>query len=139
VLAGGDQHFFDISGLELFWTLTRGFQVIIHGDEACNDPRRDPEIRRHAHAIDPSLARMIAVIRWIGFAGTIKEAFFGGEALPPSLVRQLRQVFSGEMHNMYGPTETTIWSTTFRIDEESDVIPIGKPIVNTQVTCWMRN
>jgi non-ribosomal peptide synthetase component F len=37
------------------------------------------------------------------------------------------------MYNMYGPTETTIWSTTFRIGEESDVIPIGKPIVNTQV------
>jgi len=82
----------------------------------------------------PSLARMIAVNPdGLASLGRLKKLFLGGEALPPSLVRQLRQVFSGEMHNMYGPTETTIWSTTFRIDEESDVIPIGKPIVNTQV------
>src|ERR1035441_51252 len=37
------------------------------------------------------------------------------------------------MYNMYGPTETTIWSTTFQITVDSDSIPIGKPIVNTQV------
>jgi acyl carrier protein len=34
---------------------------------------------------------------------------------------------------MYGPTETTIWSTTFPIARDSDSTPIGKPIANTQV------
>jgi acyl carrier protein len=39
----------------------------------------------------------------------------------------------GEIFNMYGPTETTIWSTTYRIEGNSTTIPIGKPIANTQV------
>ena len=126
---------FDISVLELFWTLTRGFQVIIHGDEGVQTI--PDEIRKYGVThmqSTPSLARMIAVNPdGLASLGRLKKLFLGGEALPPSLVRQLRQVFSGEMYNMYGPTETTIWSTTFRIGEESDVIPIGKPIVNTQV------
>ena len=126
---------FDISVLELFWTLTRGFQVIIHGDEGVQTI--PDEILKYGVThmqSTPSLARMIAVNPdGLASLGRLKKLFLGGEALPPSLVRQLRQVFSGEMYNMYGPTETTIWSTTFRIGEESDVIPIGKPIVNTQV------
>jgi len=126
---------FDISVLELFWTLTRGFQVIIHGDEG---PQTIPdEIRNHGVThmqSTPSLARMIAVNpNGLAALGRLKKLFLGGEALPPSLIRQLRQEFRGEMHNMYGPTETTIWSTTFQITGDSDSIPIGKPIANTQV------
>ncbi len=126
---------FDISVLELFWTLTRGFQVIIHGDEGTQTI--PDEIRNygvtHMQAT-PSLARMIAVNPdGLAALGRLKKLFLGGEALPPSLVRHLRQEFHGELHNMYGPTETTIWSTTFQITGDSDSIPIGKPVANTQV------
>ena len=126
---------FDISVLELFWTLTRGFQVIIHGDEGT---QTIPDEIRQYHVTHmqstPSLARMIAVNPdGLASLGRLKKLFLGGEALPPSLIRQLRQAFRGEMHNMYGPTETTIWSTTFPIMGDSDSIPIGKPIANTQV------
>jgi len=126
---------FDISVLELFWTLTRGFEVIIHGDEGTQTI--PDEIRNHGVThmqATPSLARMIAV-NPDGLASLrrLKKLLLGGEALPSSLIRQLRQEFRGEMHNMYGPTETTIWSTTFRITEDADTIPIGKPIANTQV------
>jgi len=126
---------FDISVLELFWTLTRGFQVIIHGDEGTQTI--PDEIRNYGVThmqSTPSLARMVAVNPdGLAALGRLKKLFLGGEALPPSLIRQLRQEFRGEMHNMYGPTETTIWSTTFRIAGDSDSIPIGKPIANTQV------
>ena len=126
---------FDISVLELFWTLTRGFQVIIHGDEGTQTI--PDEIRNYGVThmqSTPSLARMIAVNSdGLASLGRLKKFLLGGEALPPSLIRQLRQEFRGEMHNMYGPTETTIWSTTFRITGDTDSIPIGKPISNTQV------
>ena len=126
---------FDISVLEVFWTLTRGFQVIIHGDESTQTI--PDEIRKygvtHMQAT-PSLARMIAVDpNGLASLGRLKKLFLGGEALPASLVRQLRQAFHGEMYNMYGPTETTIWSTTFPIIGGSEIISIGKPIANTQV------
>ncbi len=37
---------------------------------------------------------------------------------------------------MYGPTETTIWSSTQRVDDSFNVVPLGRPIANTQLTCW---
>jgi amino acid adenylation domain-containing protein len=126
---------FDISVLELLWTLTRGFRVIIHGDEGTQTI--PDEIRNYGVThlqSTPSLARMIALNPdGLASLGRLKKLLLGGEALPPSLIRQLRQEFRGEIYNMYGPTETTIWSTTFRITGDSDSIPIGKPIANTQV------
>ncbi|MGA3093496.1 MAG: non-ribosomal peptide synthetase [Terriglobales bacterium] len=126
---------FDISVLELFWTLTRGFQVIIHGDEGTQSIAE--EIRKYGVThmqSTPSLARMVAIDPdGLASLERLKKLLLGGETLPPSLIRQLRQRFRGELYNMYGPTETTIWSTTFQITEESDSVPIGKPIVNTQV------
>lgn len=126
---------FDISVLELFWTLTRGFQVIVHGDEGVETIPEEIQTYGVTHMqATPSLARIIAMSpQGLASLGRLKKIFLGGEALPPSLVRQLRRVFSGEIHNMYGPTETTIWSTTCPIAGAPESISIGKPIVNTQV------
>ena len=126
---------FDISVLELFWTLTRGFQVIIHGDEGTQTIPAAIRNWSVSHMqCTPSLARMVAMDpEGLTSLGGLKKLLLGGEALPPMFARQLRRVFSGEMYNMYGPTETTVWSTTFQIPEEFGSIPIGKPIANTQV------
>ena len=57
----------------------------------------------------------------------------GGEALPAALARALRERSSG-LTNLYGPTETTIWSTRMALDdEEATAPPIGRPIWNTRV------
>jgi amino acid adenylation domain-containing protein len=134
---------FDISVLELLWTLARGFQVVIHGDEG---PETIPsEILLHGvtHLQSvPSLIRALAADPSSHPAlSSLKKLLLGGEALSASLVEKLRPVICGEMHNMYGPTETTIWSTSHRIDGQqgSDAaggpvsIPIGRPMANTQV------
>ncbi|WP_108395452.1 MupA/Atu3671 family FMN-dependent luciferase-like monooxygenase [Devosia submarina] len=66
--------------------------------------------------------------------GQIKHLFIGGEALQASLVRQLRAATGASIENMYGPTETTIWSSTLLVpDQASGVVPIGTPIANTQL------
>jgi amino acid adenylation domain-containing protein len=126
---------FDISVLELLWTLARGFTVVVHGDEGTQTI--PGEIRSHhvTHMqCTPSLARMISVAPdGLASLGLLKKLFLGGEALPLSLVQQLRRIFHGDLYNMYGPTETTIWSTTSKIDESPESISIGKPIKNTQV------
>ncbi|HVP64941.1 MAG TPA: non-ribosomal peptide synthetase [candidate division Zixibacteria bacterium] len=126
---------FDISILELFWTLTRGFQVVLHGDEGTQTIA--DEIRNYGVThmqSTPSLARMVALdANGLVALGSLKTLLLGGEALPASLVKLLRTAFGGELHNMYGPTETTIWSTTCRIDGAPDVISIGAPILNTDV------
>ena len=57
----------------------------------------------------------------------------GGEALPLSLARQLGDVVGGRVLNMYGPTETTIWSSTETVDASDDAVSLGRPIANTDL------
>ncbi|MGD1062961.1 MAG: non-ribosomal peptide synthetase [Terracidiphilus sp.] len=126
---------FDISVLELLWTLTRGFTVVVHGDEG--SATIADEITRHrvTHLqMTPSLARMLTLDpRAYAALGSLKQVLLGGEAVPAALIHHLRQVFKGEIHNMYGPTETTIWSTTCRVEDVGATVSIGKPIANTQI------
>ncbi len=63
----------------------------------------------------------------------IPHLMLGGEALPLDMARQLADRRSGTLTNMYGPTETTIWSTTHRVEAAPTSVPIGKPIANTRV------
>lgn len=58
----------------------------------------------------------------------------GGEALPPDLARSLRAAMSGTLLNMYGPTETTIWSSVARLDTVGERVPLGEPIANTELS-----
>lgn len=60
------------------------------------------------------------------------KALVGGEALSRDLTDQLLDR-CGEVWNMYGPTETTIWSTIFRVTNKDEPILIGRPIANTTV------
>ena len=57
----------------------------------------------------------------------------GGETFPVEVARELRELVAGRLTNMYGPTETTIWSTTHEVEEVNGPIPIGRPIANTDV------
>ena len=64
--------------------------------------------------------------------GKLDQMLVGGEAFPPDLWESLSDQVNGEVINMYGPTETTIWSTTSKLKKDSPIVPIGKPIANTQ-------
>ena len=127
---------FDISILELLWPLTRGFKVVIESEEGIHTIAK--QIVRHGithFQSTPSLARMLATDQnSLAALGSVKTLLLGGEALPASLVSTLRGVVRGQIFNMYGPTETTIWSTAFRVPDSDDFgtsIPIGQPLVNT--------
>ena len=77
----------------------------------------------------PSRWRLLLESNWSGDDNF--KALCGGEALPPTLAEEL-VARGGEVWNLYGPTETTIWSTIARI-ESSNCISIGRPISNTQI------
>lgn len=126
---------FDISVLELLWTLTRGYTVVLHGDEGTHTiADQIPRFGVTHLQSTPSLARMLTLEpRSLSALGSLKTLLLGGEALPSSLVQTVRSVFQGELFNMYGPTETTIWSTAHAIREIPSNIPIGKPLSNTAV------
>lgn len=93
------------------------------------------QIRRHdvTHLqCTPSQARML-----VGDADSrdaldrVFHMMVGGETLPPALARELTEVVGGSVCNMYGPTETTIWSSTWPVENVDGPVSIGTPIANT--------
>jgi natural product biosynthesis luciferase-like monooxygenase protein len=82
----------------------------------------------------PSMARMIALNEDSrGAMGALQTLMVGGEALPGALVSDLRSVAPARILNMYGPTETTIWSSVEEVGEVEATTNIGTPIANTQM------
>ena len=128
---------FDIFGLETLLPLTKGLKVVIATDEHQKDPRA-LKLVIERNAIDmlqmtPSRMRMLLSdeISASCLQG-VQEILIGGEALPPALLKEIRTVTNAKIYNMYGPTETTIWSTMKDLTDTNDVT-IGRPIANTQV------
>lgn len=82
----------------------------------------------------PSFMRMIALDPHSFEAlQSVRVIMLGGEALPLALARQVKQSVPARLVNMYGPTETTVWSATGEIDALGNSVPIGRPILNTQL------
>jgi myxalamid-type nonribosomal peptide synthetase MxaA len=121
---------FDISVLELLWTLTRGFRVVI-ADSFERDLRshHDPT---HLQCT-PSVARLLTEHdEGRALLSRVKHLLVGGEALTRALADTLLDLGTGTLTNMYGPTETTVWSSTWRVERGSAEVSIGEPIANTQ-------
>ncbi|ASS74665.1 hypothetical protein CIG75_06565 [Tumebacillus algifaecis] len=133
VLLSATSYAFDISVLELLWPFTRGIQVVII-------PTPDQlavQARKHGVTLlqgTPSLLKMALDNPETSDAlGGLRLLMLGGEALTTATVAGVREKLSCTIFNMYGPTETTIWSSTYEVQgTEQALIPIGKPIVNTQ-------
>jgi amino acid adenylation domain-containing protein len=124
---------FDIAGLELYLPLVVGARIELVPAEIAADGH---DLLAHLTACGanvlqatPVTWRLLIEAGWRG--GPQFRAFCGGEALPRDLADQLLDRV-GELWNLYGPTETTIWSTVDRVEKGSD-ISIGRPIANTQI------
>lgn len=125
---------FDIAGLELYLPLVTGGKLVIASRDEAQDPVRLIErIRESACTMmqaTPATWRALLHVGWNG--STRLKILCGGESFPRDLAQELLP-HCAELWNMYGPTETTIWSTVYRIQEADGSIPIGRPIANTQV------
>ncbi|ATB48688.1 non-ribosomal peptide synthetase [Corallococcus macrosporus] len=124
---------FDISVLELFLPLSVGGGVVIASRETAVDGTRLLRALAESGAsvmqATPSTWRMLLTLGWTGSPSL--KLLCGGEALPSELVEPLC-ARGASLWNMYGPTETTIWSTTARL-EPGGRLTLGRPIGNTQV------
>ncbi|MDB6112493.1 MAG: amino acid adenylation domain protein [Pedosphaera sp.] len=106
------------------------------------EPRNDrysipQQIHRHQvthFQCTPSMARMLAAEPAGAKAlGSLQELLVGGEELSPALARRLIELGLRRPHNMYGPTETGVWSTTQLISAADGEVAIGRPLANTEV------
>ncbi|KAA6459459.1 amino acid adenylation domain-containing protein [Bacillus cereus] len=125
---------FDISILELLWTLLRGVRTVIRPSlEVDYDYNQYEHYGITLFQTTPSrLKILLSDPESEGFLRNLKTLLVGGEMLSRSLIKELKSVTEARIINMYGPTETTIWSCTYTIDATDNNF-IGKPIANTQV------
>jgi natural product biosynthesis luciferase-like monooxygenase protein len=104
-------------------------------DDRGDDGSIAMQIRRHGVThlqCTPSLASMLLQDPDAKEAlGRLRSMLVGGEALPAALAVELRSTGLGRLLNMYGPTETTIWSAVHEVSDDGESVPIGRPIANT--------
>ncbi|MGB3466852.1 MAG: non-ribosomal peptide synthetase, partial [Cyclobacteriaceae bacterium] len=125
---------FDISILEFFLPLVTGGGVFIADDDTISDP---PALIKLIDAERPTVIQatpgFFGMLLKAGWKGDRRiKVLCGGDQLTESLSRELLEK-TGELWNMYGPTETTIWSCIKHITKPEDSQLVGKPIHNTQV------
>lgn len=130
---------FDIAVLELLLPLTVGARVIIASAEAAADGALLAQTLNNSPATfmqaTPASWRSLLEAGWTGKDDL--NILCGGEALPDDLAERLLQC-GAKLWNLYGPTETTIWSTLYQVPSVPDqtvsrTVPIGRPIANTQI------
>jgi amino acid adenylation domain-containing protein len=125
---------FDIAALELFLPLTCGARVAIASREEATDPARLARrlLRESATFLQatPATWRMLLDSGWEGDQAL--TMLCGGEAMPRELADRL--LTKGRtLWNLYGPTETTIWSSAWEVKAGDGPISIGRPIDATQL------
>ncbi|HEU0055127.1 MAG TPA: amino acid adenylation domain-containing protein, partial [Longimicrobium sp.] len=124
---------FDIAVLELLLPLTAGASVVLATRDEAMEPRRLADLLDTSGATvmqaTPATWRMLIQSGWEGKPDL--ALLCGGEALPPGLARQLLPR-GRTLWNLYGPTETTIWSAAQHV-ESPESIHLGGPIANTRL------
>jgi amino acid adenylation domain-containing protein len=125
---------FDIFGLELFLPLTTGGRIVIAGRDDIADGDRIARLIRRARVTllqaTPATWHLLCESGWPGDERL--TILCGGEALSPTLAARLLSR-GGALWNLYGPTETTIWSAAALLSDAGLPVPIGRPIANTRI------
>ena len=125
---------FDIAALELYLPLVSGAQVVIAPRADAFDGTALATLLSNSGITlmqaTPVTWRLLLESGWQGTPGL--KILCGGEALTRDLADQLGAT-GAEVWNLYGPTESTIWSTLQCVTQENAQVSIGRPIANTQV------
>jgi amino acid adenylation domain-containing protein/non-ribosomal peptide synthase protein (TIGR01720 family) len=126
---------FDIAALEIFLPLATGAKVEFVSRRDASDGARLYELLRESHAsfmqATPTTWELLLNAGWRNNFGL--KALCGGEAMSAGLAARLLEGKDGHVWNLYGPTETTIWSTAQKIENDGRPITIGHPLANTQL------
>jgi amino acid adenylation domain-containing protein len=125
---------FDIAALEIFLPLTLGARVVFAGRDVISDGAELSKtlVNSKATAMQatPATWKLLLQAQWEGSRAL--KIFCGGEALSREVADQLINHCSS-LWNLYGPTESTVWSTKYEVLSVQGPVPIGRPIANTYV------
>ena len=128
---------FDIFGLELWCSLSSGLTVVLANENEQNNIKELNSLclKNNVNMIQTTPSRYLSLLSGsneLDFAKNISDVLVGGESLSKNVLRLLQSTFEADIYNMYGPTETTIWSTVKHISADDNLITIGTPIANTK-------
>lgn len=128
---------FDVFFLESIMALQKGLTVVLATDDEQRNPRLMAEliVNNNIDMIQMTPSRMQLLLNHdknLNCLKNVKEIMIGGEPFSLNLLKTLQEKTSAKIYNMYGPTETTIWSTVSDLTHK-DRIDIGKPIKNTHI------
>ena len=127
---------FDIFVTESILPLVNGLCVYLADEEEVSSQSRLSMLFRK-NAIDVLQTTPTKMKSYIMDKGNteylrgLKAVILGGEAFPKELYRELKACTDAQIYNIYGPAETTVWSSNAEVQSED--ITIGKPIANTQI------
>ncbi|WP_316814876.1 polyketide synthase [Pedobacter nyackensis] len=125
---------FDIAAMEIFLPLIVGAKILMVDSELRLDLHKILSVIEEQKVTvmqaTPTTWRLMIDAGWKNKLSL--KVLCGGEAFPQDLANQLLNL-SDEVWNVYGPTETTIWSTIKKISRNEKPISVGKPIDNTQI------
>jgi amino acid adenylation domain-containing protein len=124
---------FDIAGLEIWLPLLVGGHIVVVSRETAGNGEELAAVLKQRNVLlaqaTPVTWQLLLKSGWAGKSDMV--AICGGEAMPPELAAKLRPRVEC-LWNLYGPTETTIWSAGFPVREGDESVLIGRPIANTQ-------
>jgi tyrocidine synthetase III len=126
---------FDIFGLETILPLLKGSGVIIGNIAEQMDAGETARtiVKKGVSILQVTPSRLLMLVSHEAAAASLRDLEYllvGGEAFPEQLLEKTRELGVSKIYNMYGPTETTIWSAVRNVSAGED-LNIGKPIANT--------
>ena len=136
VVAGTTNVVFDISFLEIFGSLCSGRQLVLFSTEQLMSPELFMT-HLYTHQVEvlqvtPSRLSQISEILISSPSPYLKQLLIGGEPFPKTVYDAIDAFSTLDIINVYGPTETTIWSTSLHINS-SNYLSIGKPLINEEI------
>ncbi len=130
---------FDVSVWEFFWPLSAGARLVVarpggHRDSAYLVKVITGQKITVLHFV-PSMLRVFLEEPGVQECQSLRDVICSGEALPYELQRRFLDLLPAQLHNLYGPTEAAVDVThwTCRRQEQRQIVPIGRPIANTQI------
>lgn len=126
---------FDIFNTEAVMSLVNGMTVYVADSYQQESGKELKELidKNGIEIIQTTPSRINMLLDECNFMSGLKLILVGGEKLSKELANKIRSCTDAKLVNIYGPSETTIWSTMQVVDKEYENVPIGRPIANTTV------
>lgn len=128
---------FDIFFLESVFAMHNGMTIVLADRDERNNPKKmiDLIVKEKVNVIQmtPTSFQMLEIVdNDLKCLEVVDTIMVGGEKFPMPLLKKLQYSTRARIYNMYGPTETTIWSTIAELTSRNE-ITIGTPVLNTEV------